>query len=260
MKEETGQPFILDFDGNHHAVLEPDFEDLPFHFHPKLLYAFVPKEEIDSFLDRHPHRTLGSFRTISFRPKIYEVKIENEYFTLCQAPLGAPAATKLLDWLINYGVKQVLAVGNAGALNDLPENTMLVPTKAIRGEGTSFYYLKPSQFVELEPAYLSQVERAISELGYKYNEIITWTTDGFFRETPKKVAQFRQLGADTVEMECSALAACAQFRKVDFAQILFTGDSLAKMENYDRRGWGRKSYGIGLEVGSQVLSKLNNFK
>lgn len=49
MKEETGQPFILDFDGNHHAVLEPDFEDLPFHFHPKLLYAFVPKEEIDSF-------------------------------------------------------------------------------------------------------------------------------------------------------------------------------------------------------------------
>lgn len=257
MKEETGQPFILDFDGNHHAVLEPDFEDLPFHFHPKLLYAFVPKEEIDSFLDQYPHRTLGSFRTISFRPKIYEIKIENEYFTLCQAPLGAPAATKLLDWLINYGVKQVLAVGNAGALNDLPENTMLVPTKAIRGEGTSFYYLKPSQFVELEPAYLSQVERAISELGYKYNEIITWTTDGFFRETPKKVVQFRQLGADTVEMECAALAACAQFRKVDFAQILFTGDSLAKMENYERRGWGRKSYGIGLEIGSKVLSKLS---
>lgn len=143
------------------------------------------------------------------------------------------------------------------SLNDLPENTMLIPTKAIRGEGTSFYYLKPSQFVELEHAYLSQVERAISELGYKYDEITTWTTDGFFRETPKKVAQFRQLGADTVEMECAALAACAQFRKVDFAQLLFTGDSLAQMENYNRRGWGRKSYGIGLEIGSKVLSKLS---
>lgn len=78
-----------------------------------------------------------------------------------------------------------------------------------------------------------------------------------FRETPKKVAQFRQLGADTVEMECAALAACAQFRKVDFAQLLFTGDSLAQMENYNRRGWGRKSYGIGLEIGSKVLSKLS---
>lgn len=225
---------------------------IPNYFTPLFL-----KKKLILFLDQYPHRTLGSFRTISFRPKIYEVKIENKYFTLCQAPLGAPAATKLLDWLINYGVKQILAVGNSGALNDLPENTMLVPTKAIRGEGTSFYYLKPSQFVELEPAYLSQVERVISELGYKYNQIITWTTDGFFRETPKKVAQFRQLGADTVEMECAALAACAQFRKVDFAQILFTGDSLAKMENYDRRGWGRKSYGIGLEIGSKVLSKLS---
>ena len=254
MKEER---CILQIDKDPEAVIEPDYEKQPFKFHSKLLFAFVPKEEIDSFLDQYPHRTLGSFRTISFRPKIYEVKIENKYFTLCQAPLGAPAATKLLDWLINYGVKQILAVGNAGALNDLPENTMLVPTKAIRGEGTSFYYLKPSQFVELEPAYLSQVERVISELGYKYNQIITWTTDGFFRETPKKVAQFRQLGADTVEMECAALAACAQFRKVDFAQILFTGDSLAKMENYDRRGWGRKSYGIGLEIGSKVLSKLS---
>ena len=254
MKEER---CILQIDKDPEAVIEPDYEKQPFKFHSKLLFAFVPKEEIDSFLDQYPHRTLGSFRTISFRPKIYEVKIENKYFTLCQAPLGAPAATKLLDWLINYGVKQILAVGNAGALNDLPENTMLVPTKAIRGEGTSFYYLKPSQFVELEPAYLSQVERVISELGYKYNQIITWTTDGFFRETPKKVAQFRQLGADTVEVECAALAACAQFRKVDFAQILFTGDSLAKMENYDRRGWGRKSYGIGLEIGSKVLSKLS---
>lgn len=257
MKE---QPCILEWDSDIHSVIEPNYEQQPFKFHFKLLFAFVPKEDIDNFLEQVPHKVLGSYDTISFQPDIYEIERNGEYFTLCQAPLGAPAATKLLDWLINYGVKQILAVGNAGALNDLPENTMLVPTKAIRGEGTSFYYLKPSQFVELEPAYLSQVERAISELGYKYNEIITWTTDGFFRETPKKVAQFRQLGADTVEMECAALAACAQFRKVDFAQILFTGDSLAKMENYERRGWGRKSYGIGLEVGSQVLSKLNNFK
>lgn len=142
MKKETEQPFILDFDGNRHAVLDPDFEDLPFHFHPKLLYAFVPKEEIDSFLDQYPHRTLGSFRTISFRPKIYEVKIENKYFTLCQAPLGAPAATKLLDWLINYGVKQVLAIGNAGALNDLPENTMLNSYKSNSRRGNFILLFK----------------------------------------------------------------------------------------------------------------------
>ncbi len=57
---------------------------------------------------------------------------------MCQAPLGAPAATQLLEWLIAYGVEKVLTVGTAGALVDLPENTMLLPTRAIRDEGTSF--------------------------------------------------------------------------------------------------------------------------
>lgn len=54
---------------------------------------------------------------------------------------------------------------------------------------------------------------------------------------------------------CGVRSVCT-IRKVDFAQLLFTGDSLAQMENYDRRGWGRKSYGIGLEIGSQVLVRL----
>lgn len=58
MKEE---PFILDFDNDEQTVLEPDFENLPYHFHSRLLYAFVPKEKIDAFLDQYPHRTLGSF-------------------------------------------------------------------------------------------------------------------------------------------------------------------------------------------------------
>jgi hypothetical protein len=57
-------------------------------------------------------------------------------------------------------------------------------------------------------------------------------------------------------MECSALAACAQFRKIDFAQILFTADSLADMDNYDERDWGSESLTTGLEIGSKVLIHL----
>lgn len=38
------EPFILDFDKNPHAVLEPNHDQEPFHFHPRLLYAFVPEK------------------------------------------------------------------------------------------------------------------------------------------------------------------------------------------------------------------------
>lgn len=250
------EPFILDIDLNKQAVIEPGVEDLQYKFHEKLLFAFVPDDEINSFLDKHSHKTLGKFKTVSFRPKIYEVEVNNQLITLCQAPVGAPASTKFLDWLINYGVKQVLSVGNAGALDNLPENTMFVPQEAIRGEGTSFYYKEPSKIITLNKKFVRSVENEIKKLGLQYEEGTTWTTDGFFRETPKQVLQAKELGAKTVEMECSALAACAEFRNISFAQILFTADSLADMDNYDKRNWGHDSYSVSLNIGSQVLASL----
>lgn len=71
--------------------------------------------------------------------------------------MGAPASTKFLDWLINYGVKQVLTVGNAGALADLPENTIFVPQRAIRGEGTSFYYKESSKIIKLDNKFVKKL-------------------------------------------------------------------------------------------------------
>ena len=250
------EPFILDFDLNKKAVIEPGVENLQYKFHEKLLFAFVPDDEIKYFLDKHSHKTLGKFKTVSFRPKVYEVKINNQLITLCQAPVGASASTKFLDWLINYGVKQVLSVGNAGALDNLPENTMFVPQEAIRGEGTSFYYKEPSKIIALDKNFVRRVENEIKNLGFQYEKGTTWTTDGFFRETPNQVLQAKKLGAKTVEMECSALAACAEFRNISFAQILFTADSLADMDNYDKRNWGHDSYSVSLNIGSQVLASL----
>ncbi len=41
-----------------------------------------------------------------------------------------------------------------------------------------------------------------------------------------------------MEMECSALAACAAFRNATFGMILYTADSLADVDKYDERHWG----------------------
>ncbi len=54
-----------------------------------------------------------------------------------------------------------------------------------------------------------------------------WTTDAIYRETPKKVAWFREQGALAVEMECSALFSVAAFRNVEVAALLVVSDSLA---------------------------------
>ena len=61
---------ILQIDKDPKAVIEPDYEKQPFKFHSKLLFAFVPKEDIDNFLEQVPHKVLGSYDTISFQPDI----------------------------------------------------------------------------------------------------------------------------------------------------------------------------------------------
>ena len=49
-------------------------------------------------------------------------------------------------------------------------------------------------------------------------------------------------------MECSALAAVAQLRKVVWGELLFTADSLADLDNYDSRDWGSEAFDKALEL------------
>ena len=126
--------FIHDYPQD--AVINPDHESLNYKLPKKLIYAFVTKENIDKFLARYSYRIVGSMETISFNPNVYEIDYEGQKIGLCQAPLGAPAATQLLDWLIGYGVKQVLAVGSCGSLEDFEENEFVIPTKAIKTDTT----------------------------------------------------------------------------------------------------------------------------
>src|SRR5699024_12828993 len=112
------------------------------------------------------------------------------------------------------------------------------------------------KIIALDEDFGRRVEYEVKNLGFAHVMRTTWTTDGFFRETHNQGLQANKLGAKTVEIECSALVACAEFRNISFAQILFTADSLADMDNYDKRNWGHDSYSVSLNIGSQVLASL----
>ena len=175
---------------------------------------------------------------------------------LCQAPVGAAAATQILDWLIGYGVREVISAGSCGALEKFPESTFLVPNKALRDEGTSYHYAPPSRFVEISEKARKAIEETILEHSMKYQEVITWSTDGFFRETKEKVAYRKSEGCAVVEMECSALAACADFRGATWGMILYIADSLADVDKYDERNWGGNAYEYALTLCLDAVIKL----
>ncbi|MBR6808163.1 MAG: nucleoside phosphorylase [Clostridia bacterium] len=246
---------ILEFDTDRSAVIMPAHEKLDLNLPRKAVFAFLG-EHIDEYAEKHGGVIAGEFESATKDYKIYVVRHKGEDVCLCQAPVGSAPAAQLMDWLIGYGVREIISAGCCGALTDFEENVFLVPNKALRDEGTSYHYMSPSRFAKINKIAIKAIEEALAEHGLNCREVITWTTDGFYRETKEKVMYRKSEGCEVVEMECSALAACADFREAIWGCILFTADTLADTENYDERGWGKDSFVNALELCLDAVVKI----
>ena len=236
---------ILEFDTEQSAVISPVHERLSLNLPKKCVFAFLG-DYIDEYAKKTDTKQVSYFVSATKKYPIYITEYKGEEIVLCQAPVGASAATQILDWLIGYGVSEIISAGSCGVLEPFDENTFLVPYKALRDEGTSYHYASPSRYIEINKKARAAIEKTICGHDMKYQEVITWSTDGFFRETKEKVEYRKSEGCSVVEMECSALAACATFRNVQWGMILYTADSLADVERYDERNWGGNGYEYAL--------------
>lgn len=238
---------ILEYDTDAQAVLMPQHENLPMQLPRKAVFAFL-EDAVDRYAKEHHAEIVGEFVSVTKKYPIYVVRYQGEKICLVQAPMGAAAAVQLMDWLIAYGVKEIISGGSCGVLTPIKENVFLVPYRALRDEGTSYHYLQPSRYVSVSKQARNAIEKALREHNLQYTEVITWTTDGFFRETKAKVEYRKQEGCSVVEMECSALAACAEMRGAVWGELLYTADSLADLDQYDERNWGGDSVEYALEL------------
>ena len=266
---------ILEYDSDKSAVLMPNHDNISVQLPSKAVFAFLG-DEIDQYALSRKATIVANFESATKKYPIYvleekvkkkvgdkldenadekldessDEKVEEETQKIClvQAPVGAPAAVQILDWLISYGVSEVVSAGSCGSLVDYAENVFLVPYKALRDEGTSYHYLPPSRYVDVSERSRRAILQTLQAHNLPHHEVKTWTTDGFFRETKTKVASRKQEGCAVVEMECSALAACAQMRGIVWGEILYTADTLHDVENYDERNWGGDSKEYALEL------------
>jgi uridine phosphorylase len=112
----------------------------------------------------------------------------------------------------------------------------MVPRSAVRDEGTSYHYLPPAREVACSPEALAAIQAVLTGRDIPFEEIKTWTTDAFYRETKDKVKARRAEGCVAVEMECAALFAVAAHRKIPVGSLLYAGDDVSG-ETWDRRGY-----------------------
>ena len=246
---------ILEFDTETTAVITPTHEKLELNLPKKCVFAFLG-DHIDEYASKTEAVRVAEFVSATKLYPIYVTRYNNDDIVMCQAPVGAAPAAQILDWLIGYGVREIISAGSCGALEAFPESTFLVPYKALRDEGTSYHYAPPSRFIEISEKARQAIKKTVLDHGMKYQEVITWSTDGFYRETKEKVAYRKGEGCAVVEMECSALAAVSAFRNATFGMILYTADTLADVDRYDERNWGGNAYEYALTLCIDAVANI----
>jgi uridine phosphorylase len=188
-------------------------------------------------------REAGHLASEIGRNPIFEVDYDGRRLAIIHPGVGAPLAAGFLEELIAHGVRAFVACGGAGVLvPELALGHVIVPTLAVRDEGTSYHYLPASREVAASPEAVSAIMGVLERHGIPFVTGKTWTTDALYRETAGKVARRVAEGCLTVEMEAAAFFAVAAFRSVTFGQLLYSGDDLSG-DVWDPRGWDRHAEG-----------------
>lgn len=229
---------ILDFDGSTEAILEPSKLIAPLPGMPSSGVITFFQDVIDHFVAAGQATEIYALKSEMGRHPIYRHEVNGQAVALFHPGVGAPLAAAFLEEVIALGCRDLIACGGAGVLNrDLAVGHLVVPTAAVRDEGTSYHYLPPIRRTSAPaPAALAAIEATLQRRNIPYVTGLTWTTDAIYRETRRRMAARRAEGCLTVEMEAAALFAVAEFRGVRLGQILYGGDNLDGDE-WDSRGW-----------------------
>lgn len=218
---------LIEFDRDRAAIIEPELvrrnTDLPEHCVMPMYGRLAEKLKEDGRLEK-----VGELYTSLAPIDVYRLEHDGVPVTVAHPGLGSPFAAAILEELVASGCRKFVACGSAGVLMpELQRGAIVIPSSALRDEGTSFHYCPPDRVIDMDPEVVRRLEAVLKRHHVNYAVGMTWTTDALYRETKGKVASRKSEGCITVEMECSAFLAVAQFRDVVFGQYLTAGDDVS---------------------------------
>ncbi|MGB8647944.1 MAG: nucleoside phosphorylase [Anaerolineae bacterium] len=227
---------ILEFDPTREALIEPSRVIKPRDVPEHCVLCFF-HEAIDAICGEGRAKTIASFKWEDGPHRVYELEVEGRRLAVAHPGIGGPMAAGMLEEIIALGCRKFIACGGAGVLDRrLAVGHLLIPTSALRDEGTSFHYLPPAREVSPSPEAVAAIERVLNAEQVEYLLCKTWTTDAPYRETRELIRRRREEGCLTVEMEAASFFAVAQFREIMFGQILYGGDDVSGTD-WDHRSW-----------------------
>lgn len=237
MSQHSGHP-LFEFEESQTAVINPPMRRRVDNFPELAVACWFGDVQRKRFAGQDP------IYRIPFEHGDHEVHVVEHLgkrIAVFNPGVGAPAAATSLEDIIGLGATKIIGCGGAGIVKQgFDVGHIIVPTGAVRDEGTSHHYQPVEVAVVPHPLAVDAIDAELSDAGVPHDKGITWTTDAIFRETPEKVARRREQGCISVEMEASAMFAVAMFRGAVYGQLLYAGDDVSA-QTWDHRHWEKQT-------------------
>lgn len=183
-------------------------------------------EKIAAFLDNP--RYLTSKREYT----IWNGELDGELITVMSTGMGGPSTAIGIEELKLCGADTLVRIGTCGGINpELIPGTLIIPTGAIRKEGTTREYV-PIEYPAV-PNYevVFALQQAADRLKLPFKLGVSESKDSFYgqhnpdsmpvsSDLKQKWKAWQMAGAEASEMECAALFIVASVRRMRAAAVL----------------------------------------
>lgn len=177
--------------------------------------------------------------------RVYEIVAGNHRVNLMKLDMGAPLLAFIIEMLRVHGVRRIVICTSAGSLYPrIDKGQLFLIKKAFSRNGVTQRYFPGIDSFES----VGKGDDNICDLLKNYVDTILGTvavsTDAIFCESIDEVKQYRQVGAEVIDMEAATAFAMARHCGVAVTVVGYVSDAL----------WGGKWYSF---VGNEnvVLAK-----
>jgi uridine phosphorylase len=137
----------------------------------------------------------------------------------------APDTAITTEILCSGGAEALIRIGSCGSLQEhVRIGDLVIVTGAVRGDGTSSYYVAENFSTRAHDDIVSALQSAAQSLQIKCHLGWVFTTDALFQETPELIEQLNQQNLSSIDMVTSAFLTIAQVRRKKAGAVLAVSD------------------------------------
>ena len=207
-------------------------------------------------LKTHECKKIGEMSLCNGKIPIYKMNYKGKDVAFYLTGIGSAVASCMCyeaSWAT--GAKKFIMFGSCGSLDrEKTTGKFIVPTESYRGEGCSYYYAPPADYIEIKNA--QKLAAIFEELDVPYVLGRNWTTDSMIRETKGLVAKRKEEGCISVEMELAGVQAVCDFYDLELYDFLEAGDVLEE-SGYEVEGLHGANHNLGkVYIGLEVALRV----